>query len=106
MLPARVQEFAAQEGQARQIATQVIDLGRQGRPGLFASRERRDGWKLRQDNAAKAQGLVAELDQLAQQTKVATTAKKVERATAQAKSIRRALSALQSASSAAIPRKD
>ena len=105
-LPARVADFAAIESSARQIAGQVIEMGRQGRPGLFASRERRDGWKIRQDNAARAQGLVAELDQLAQSAKSATSARKVDQASAQAKSIKRSLSALQSASSAAMPKKD
>src|SRR3546814_18878664 len=64
-------EIFAIEAMARQRATNIIQMGRVRKPGLFADSERRQGWRVRKHNAARVESRLHELDRL---TRVARTA--------------------------------
>src|SRR3546814_11082246 len=49
---------------ARQRATNIIQMGRVRKPGLFADSERRQGWRVRKHNAARVESRLHELDRL------------------------------------------
>src|SRR3546814_13390111 len=57
-------EIFAIEAMARQSATNIIQMGRVRTPGLFADSERRQGWRVRQHNAARVVSLLHELVRL------------------------------------------
>src|SRR3546814_8326165 len=55
-------EIFAIEAMARQRATNIIQMGRVRKPGLFADSERRQGWRVRKHNAARVESRLHELD--------------------------------------------
>src|SRR3546814_4914491 len=57
-------EIFAIEAMARQRATNIIQMGRVRKPGLFADSERRQGWLLRKHNPARVESRLNELDRL------------------------------------------
>jgi len=105
-LPKRKSEFAEIDASARAAYVQITEMAKGGRPGLFASGERRDGWRTRQDNAAKAKTYLAELDQLNRSMQSATSVSGAESLIAQIRGVRSNLASLQSSSSAAMPKRN
>ena len=102
-LPKKREEFAGVAAAAKSIGSQVVEMGRAKRPGLFASSKRRDDYRVRQANAAAAQSELARLSDLSQAIGAVTTPAAADSAIKQAKAIQAKLRDLQAASSAAMP---
>ncbi len=100
-LPLKQAAFNLVEKAARETAGRVVALATGGKPGLFANKAKRDSYKLRQDNAAKAKAQLSELDRLSAAVKSATTAPEIEAARSQAALINTQLYSLYTASYAA-----
>jgi non-specific serine/threonine protein kinase len=100
-LPKRREEFMAVDGSARAIYQRIVDMARGGKPGLFASSEKRDAYRTRQDNAAKAKTYLGELDNLVRSMQAATTVGAVDSLMGQVKSVKSNLASLEASSSAA-----
>src|SRR3546814_20107726 len=54
-------EIFAIEAMARQRATNILQMGRVRKPGLFAASDRRQGWRVRTHNAARVKSRLPEL---------------------------------------------
>ena len=102
-LPKKRDEFAGIASSARSTAADVVALGKAKKPPLFASKERRDGYRLRQSNAAEAQAELTKLEQLQAAVGAVTTAAAADSAIKQAKAIQAKLNELESSSKAAMP---
>ena len=102
-LPKKRDEFAGIASSARSTAADVVALGKVKKPPLFASKERRDGYRLRQSNAAEAQAELTRLEQLQAAVGAVTTAAAADSAIKQAKAIQAKLNELESSSKAAMP---
>jgi len=100
-LPKRREDFMAVDGSARAIYQRIVDMARGGKPGLFASSEKRDAYRTRQDNAAKAKTYLGELDNLVRTMQAATTVSAVDSLMGQVKSMKSNLASLEASSSAA-----
>jgi hypothetical protein len=105
-LPRRKAEFADVDASARALYAQILEMARGGKPGIFASSERRDGWRTRQDNAAKAKTYLSELDQLNRSMQQATSVSAVDGYVGQARTVKTNLSNLQASSAAAMPKRN
>ena len=102
-LPKKRDEFAEVAAGARSTAADIAALGKAKKPPLFASKERRDGYRLRQSNAAEAQAELTRLEQLQAAVAAVTTAAAADSAIKQAKSIQAKLRDLEASSKAAMP---
>ena len=102
-LPKKREEFAGIAAAAKSVGSQVVEMGRAKKPGLFASSKRRDDYRVRQANAAAAQSELARLSDLSQAIGAVTTPAAADSAIKQAKAIQAKLRDLQAASSAAMP---
>ena len=78
-------------------------MGKAKKPPLFASKERRDGYRLRQSNAAEAQAELTKLEQLQAAVGAVTTPAAADSGIKQAKAIEAKLRDLQASSKAAMP---
>jgi serine/threonine protein kinase len=105
-LPKKREEFMAIDGSARAIYARVVEMARGGKPGLFASSGKRDGYRIRQDNAAKAKTYLAELDQLVRSMQAATTVGGVDGLISQVRGVKSNLASLESSSALAMGKKD
>ena len=103
VLPAKRDEFAAVASAARSVGADVSAMGSAKKPPLFASKQRRDDYRLRQTNAAAAQAELAKLDTLQSAIAAVTTAAAADSAVKQAKAIQAKLRELQASSKAAMP---
>src|SRR3546814_11350044 len=68
-------EIFAIEAMARQRATNIIKMGRVRKPGLFADSERRQGWRVRKNNAARVESRLHELEGLTRAARTEPTNK-------------------------------
>jgi len=102
-LPKKREEFAGVAASARSTAASIAAMGRAKKPPLFASKQRRDDYRLRQSNAATAQAELAKLEQLQTAVGAVTTAAAADSAIKQAKAIQAKLNELESSSKAAMP---
>ena len=104
-LPARRTEFASIAAAARSTGAKVIEMGRSKKPALFASRQTRDNYKLRQANAAQAQAELGKIAQISDSIAAVTSVTSAEALVKQAKDARAKLASLETSSTAAMPRK-
>jgi hypothetical protein len=102
-LPKKRDDFAEVAAEARSTAAGIAAMGKAKKPPLFASKERRDGYRLRQTNAAAAQAELTRLDQLQTAVAAVTTAGAADSAIKQAKAIQAKLQELAVSSKAAMP---
>jgi serine/threonine protein kinase len=102
-LPKKRDEFAEVAAGARSTGADIAAMGRAKKPPLFASKERRDGYRLRQSNAAEAQAELTRLEQLQAAVAAVTTAAAADSAIKQAKAIQAKLHDLEASSKAAMP---
>jgi serine/threonine protein kinase len=102
-LPKKREEFAGVAASARSTAASVIALGKAKKPPLFASKQRRDDYRLRQANAAAAQAELTKLEQLQAAVGAVTTAAAADSAVKQVKAIQAKLHELEASSKAAMP---
>jgi non-specific serine/threonine protein kinase len=102
-LPNKREEFAGVASSARSTATDVVAMGKAKKPPLFASKQRRDDYRLRQSNAAEAQAELNKLEQLQVAVGAVTTAAAADSAIKQAKAIQAKLHDLEASSKAAMP---
>jgi serine/threonine protein kinase len=102
-LPKKREEFAGVAASARSTGADVVAMGKAKKPPLFASKERRDGYRLRQSNAAEAQSELTKLEQLQAAVGAVTTPAAADSGIKQAKAIEAKLRDLQASSKAAMP---
>jgi hypothetical protein len=102
-LPKKRDEFAEVAAGARSTAAEIAAMGKAKKPPLFASKDRRDGYRLRQGNAAEAQAELTRLEQLQGAVAAVTTAAAADSAIKQARAIQAKLHELETASKAAMP---
>jgi len=102
-LPKKRDEFAGVAASARSTGAEIAAMGKAKKPPLFASKERRDGYRLRQSNAAEAQAELTRLEQLQAAVQAVTTAAAADSAIKQAKAIQAKLRDLETSSRAAMP---
>jgi serine/threonine protein kinase len=102
-LPKKRDEFAGVAASVRSTAAGIVAMGKAKKPPLFASKQRRDDYRLRQSNAAEAQAELAKLEQLSAAVGAVTTAAAADSAIKQAKAIQAKLHELESSSKAAMP---
>jgi hypothetical protein len=102
-LPKKRDEFAEIAASARSTGTEISAMGKAKKPPLFASKERRDGYRLRQSNAAEAQSELTRLEQLQAAVAAVTTPAAADSAIRQAKEIQAKLHDLEASSRAAMP---
>jgi len=102
-LPKKRDEFAEVAAGARSTGADIAAMGKAKKPPLFASKERRDGYRLRQSNAAEAQAELTRLEQLQAAVAAVTTAAAADSAIKQAKAIQAKLRDLEASSRAAMP---
>ena len=102
-LPKKRDEFAGVAASARSTAAEIVAMGKAKKPPLFASKQRRDDYRLRQSNAAAAQTELARLEQLQAAVGAVTTAAAADSAITQAKAIQTKLHELELSSKAAMP---
>jgi non-specific serine/threonine protein kinase len=102
-LPKKREEFAGIASSVRSTAADVAAMGKAKKPPLFASKQRRDDYRLRQSNAAEAQAELTRLEQLQAAVGAVTTAAAADSAIKQAKAIQAKLHELETSSKAAMP---
>jgi len=102
-LPKKRDEFAGVASGARSTAAEIVAMGKAKKPPLFASKQRRDDYRLRQSNAAEAQAQLTKLEELQAAVGAVTTAAAADSAIKQAKAIQAKLHELESSSKAAMP---
>ncbi|HLI65964.1 MAG TPA: serine/threonine-protein kinase [Caulobacteraceae bacterium] len=91
----------ALDASARSTSAAVTALANSNRPGIFASRAKKDAFKIMQANSGRGQADLAQLDQLVAATRSSTDAGTVSAAVARATSLKGDLTALYSSSYAA-----
>ena len=106
VLPAKRDEFNAIASLARATGAKVTEMASAKKPGLFASKKRRDDFRLRQQNGAAAQAELARLNELSGAVAAITSASSADNAITQATAIRVKLEQLRASSTAAMPGKD
>ena len=100
-LPRKREEFMAVDASARAIYQRVVNLAQGGKPGLFASSGKRDAYRIRQDNAAKAKTYLGQLDQLVRSMQAATSVGGIDSLMGQLKGVKSSLASLEASSAAA-----
>jgi serine/threonine protein kinase len=102
-MPKKRDEFAEIAAGARSTGAEISAMGKAKKPPLFASKERRDGYRLRQSNAVEAQSELTRLEQLQAAVAAVTTPAAADSAIRQAKAIQAKLHDLEASSKAAMP---
>ena len=99
--PAKYRTFNSTVKSARDLADDVVRLGRGNEPGSDASKSEKDGWKIRQSNVTTAQNYVKYLDTLTNSMRGNRSEADVDKLIASADQTRRYLAQLKAGSQAA-----
>ena len=91
---ARSAEFNALSSTAQTISGQVVTLAAVSKPWVLASQARKQSYQLRQDYAAQAKSLAAQLSTLSASVSATSDIKQLNQAVAQATTIKNALDTL------------
>ena len=99
--PAKYRTFNSTVKSARDIADDVVRLGKGNEPGSDASKDEKDRWRIRQANVTTAQNYVKYLDTLTNSMRGNRSEDEVDKLISSADQTRRYLAQLKASSQAA-----